>query len=416
MDSSEFPKLPEEIQTLLHTLQGDDMIEGIRAEDWESVPTSSEEHLVAPLLYVKLRKSTGVPPSIIHLLEAYYRVNLKRNIQHLHHLGKWLKELQANHIPVVVLKGCHLAETVYDNLGARVFCDADLLVKPEDMDRAHRCLTKIGAFSPEKSFSVDLHWYLEDTLDIDMHRIWSRIQPATIGGINTHGLCIEDLLIHLCLHMGYHHNYEFGGLRTLCDIREIISRYGDTLDWGYIAYAASKGNFSKAICLPLCLTKLLLATKIPENTPASLCMDPIPTEPVKWALARMFTSQSFRNFPALSPNFWSLWASSSLWQKLVSFRKLLYPNKEYIAQKYPAPPRSLKRYFYYMVRLKRHLVKYLSVFARIVMNEPEMKRILEREQSNIRMRSWMTDEDKQTARGRKRGAESKNQLKQPFSH
>lgn len=361
--------------------------------NWDAVVTASRKHFVAPLLYLSLRNKEGVPSSVISRLEAMYHSNLKSNIRRLNKLAEFLNALQNDHIPSVVLKGCFISESIYENVGARIFGDADIMVKPEDVDRAHRCLTKVGAFSPESGPPVDLHWYLEDALNLDMDRIWSRIQPAVIGGISTHGLSPEDLLIHLCLHMGFHHNYEFGGLRSLCDIREIISRHGDRLDWGYIASTATNGEFAKAIYLPLHLAKTLVSAQVPEDALSSLCPDPILTEPVQWALSQMFHTKPFDESPALSPNFWSLWASGSLWKKVVSFLKLLYPDRKYIAQKYPTSPRSMKTYFYYMVRMKRHIFKYLSVCTRIIMNESEMKRILERERRNIHMRAWMTDGD-----------------------
>jgi hypothetical protein len=416
MNNSEFPTLPEEIQTLLHALRRDGAAGDICAEDWESVVAASEKHLVAPLLYLTVRKNNEVPPSVISRLEANYHTNLKRNIQRLHRLGILLKTLNKEHIPVVVLKGCHLAETVYENVGARIFGDADLLVKPDDMDRAHRCLTKAGAFSQPNDLPIDLHWYLENILNIDMDRIWSRIKESIVGSVSTLVLSPEDLLIHLCLHLGFHHNYEFGALRSLCDIREIISRHDGIIDWGYISETATNSGFPKAIFLPLYLAKMLVSAQVPKNVIASLCPDTIPSEPVKWALSRMFSPKAYKNIPALSPNFWALWASDSFLKKILSLRKLIYPDRNFIAQKYPTPPRSLRTYIYYLIRMKDHLLLYLSAFARIIMNEPEMKRILEKERCNIRMQSWMTDRDTQAAKSRERGAERKKQLKQPFSH
>ncbi len=54
-------------------------------------------------------------------------------------------------VPVILLKGAHLAEAVYGNIALRPMVDVDLLVKQADLMRVHDILIGQGYALAEKS-------------------------------------------------------------------------------------------------------------------------------------------------------------------------------------------------------------------------------------------------------------------------
>jgi len=73
-----------------------------------------------------------------------------RNIRLYADLARALRALNQADVPVMVLKGAALAQTVYPRLSQRPMGDADLLVRPEDRDRARGALEAAGyRFLPE---------------------------------------------------------------------------------------------------------------------------------------------------------------------------------------------------------------------------------------------------------------------------
>ena len=65
----------------------------------------------------------------------------------------------------------------------------------------------------EVPVGIELHWTLEKPsagFNIDVAGLWRRARPAAFGNTNALALGMEDLLLHLCLHASYHHQFRFG--------------------------------------------------------------------------------------------------------------------------------------------------------------------------------------------------------------
>ena len=364
----------------------------LNQRDWGQIIEASRRHLVSPQLYLHL-KEARVPDKFIAPLRNIYLSTLQQNLQRLHRLGEHLHLLKENNIPVIVLKGAYLAEAVYANMGARIFSDVDLLVRPEDLSNAQRCLLDAGAFSKEEPFQIDFHWYLDDGLAIDLGAIFDRFKPVTCGGVQTFGLAPEDLLLHLCIHLSVHHHFEFGGIRTLCDLREVMRCFGDRIDWDYIVKEATRLGIERALYVTFCLSEQLLPAGIPDQVMNALKPDIDFKLAIGWAEAQIFQSPTVSEKGRLSGYFWQLWAPLSWKEKLASFRKVIAPDRKYISQKYPTHCRSLKSYIYYLVRLKNHIARYSNAVLRIVFRERKMRQIMQTELQNMAMKNWLSGKD-----------------------
>jgi len=138
---------------------------------------------------------------------------------------KKIKEILAEkNIEVILLKGPHLGNTVYDSPRERLYCDLDILVQPGDFEDAAALLLENGfkpfaydTFTPEiqRDFKhwefrspwgivVELHRWLSghDRYPVDSAGLFARAEKFTFGETQALGLGLEDLLLHLCLHMG----------------------------------------------------------------------------------------------------------------------------------------------------------------------------------------------------------------------
>jgi hypothetical protein len=138
---------------------------------------------------------------------------------------KKLRDLLAeNGIDVLLLKGPHLGHTVYNLPKERLYSDLDILVKPDNFEKAADLLLANGfkpfaynIFAPEtqRDFKhweyrspwgvlVELHRWLSghDRYPVDSAGLFERAEKFNFGETSALGLAAEDLLLHLCLHMG----------------------------------------------------------------------------------------------------------------------------------------------------------------------------------------------------------------------
>jgi len=132
--------------------------------------------------------------------------------------------LQQEGIPLILLKGPHLAHTVYDHPHERIYGDLDILVKPGDFNKAARILlenkftlledneknlatmtqTNHWAFLSRSGQLIELHRGFTglDRHPIDLDAWFARAEEFNYGQTPALGLATEDFLCHLCLHIG----------------------------------------------------------------------------------------------------------------------------------------------------------------------------------------------------------------------
>lgn len=114
--------------------------------EWQGVFSEAEKHQVLPLLYPVLHK---IGPSIDlcdELQEELRKASLydgKEEERKFFQIEKVLAGLSDAKIPVIVLKDL-VIRNLYPHPYLRTMSDADLLVKPEDMDKAGNVLEEMG--------------------------------------------------------------------------------------------------------------------------------------------------------------------------------------------------------------------------------------------------------------------------------
>lgn len=397
---SYFMELKKEDRMLLDYLRADsyeadlNWTEPLTELDWDLIIQKSIRHSVAPILYKQLKRfptKGSVPDGFFRKLRDIYLQNAARNMRLYHGLSKALKVLKDAGIPVVVLKGGHLGEVVYGNIGLRTLCDVDLLFKKQDMGRGQKRLMNAGFLSVDSQPALDVHWNIDISIkhiNIDLEDLWDRAQPTVIAGVEVLALCPEDLLLHICVHLAFHHLFEFAGIRSFCDIREIVRHYGGQMDWQQISRRAKDWGVTNCIYITLALARELLGAKVPDDVIEALK----PTDPDSsmktWAMEQLFHGTG--DTLSLSPYFWQLWKTGHLKEKAISLLKLVLPSPEFISQKYPTPFGSKQNYLYYFIRLKDHYKRYWRAVWRIISRDREMLFLVEQQNRNIEMRDWLS--------------------------
>ncbi len=365
----------------------------LSSEAWETVYRQSVKHAVTPLLYDRLTKADAadrVPREMRDRCRRVYLTALGRNLRLYFQLSQLLRRLNAEKIPVIVLKGAHLAEKVYGNIGLRTFGDVDLLFQEKDLPRCREILFGRSGRARSNRLLVDIQWNIDLSaaeLPINVKEIWARSIRTDIGGVDTRVLCHEDLLIHLCLHPAFHHQYRFMGLRSLCDIAEVIRRHGAELDWKALVDRAVTWRVGYCVNVTLALCRDLLKVRVPDHVMDALRPDDS-GRVYDWAIGQIFSEQEASS--GLSPYFWQMYRPGHSAEKLAHLRHLIFPGAEFVLQKYAIPDKTAKNVLYYAVRAKDHIGRYGKAMAGLLRKDPHVMAEAQREIENLTMMEWLS--------------------------
>jgi hypothetical protein len=195
-----------------------------------------------------------------------YRALLRRTATVLHAAG----------LPMVLLKGAALVETVYAEPTWRTMSDVDVWLQATDMPRALVQLPQAGFEHQRKAQGpprlsargkikfnepgwtiggVELHVnpfagvLMEATAAVNLHEIWGRIRPITLDNIPAYRMSAEDMLIHVAAHLAISNQFCQAAIRGLLDIACIA--YAETVDWAAVADRARRWRLATAVWLTL---------------------------------------------------------------------------------------------------------------------------------------------------------------------
>jgi hypothetical protein len=225
--------------------------------DWTIFYDLAVLNKIIPMAYYRLLEGGWhgfVPAWLWQKMEAETAAirnkNQRRNAEAL----RFLEAFDKQQIPVALLKGVALAETVYQNPAYKRMNDIDILIQKKDREAIYEIYRRLDYFfigeriagAPEKSDKVShlappfvsrnydcvigTQWGIKTPLGpytIDYDGIWKRAIPLRFYGIPVHILSPADNLHHLCLHLGY---FKIS-LRDLMDIYNLLHHTGTAFDW-----------------------------------------------------------------------------------------------------------------------------------------------------------------------------------------
>jgi len=237
----------------------------LEVKDWDYLTKTIIDRGIAPLLFKKLpslKNSSLIPDAVQAKLQQTYYITISRGALLLDYFQHIAKVFSNQGIPVIALKGVYLSENLYHDIGLRQFSDIDLLVHEEDGERCLDILRNLGyqAASTSKlsefvtsqldivhytpmvlnGVSIEIHIKLhrkEEKYNLLTSEVWKNALAVTVNKCDVLALEINDLLIHLCLHLDKH--FQGGKVQFTClsDITNVLNENEAGFDWG--AFTAS---------------------------------------------------------------------------------------------------------------------------------------------------------------------------------
>jgi hypothetical protein len=254
-------------------------------------------HRVVPLLWEHVRDHIGeehLPDELNDHLRQAARDALARNLELEIERDRILELLAAEDIPVVLLKGAALVDTVYDHAGQRPMADLDLLVPNQSIRRAHALVehelgyqvygASLGRDDEQRlrdhhhhfpllkhggQVMVELHHRLfDDRPDYEVESLWARAMPAA-GPPPRLLPAPEDLFLHVAVHFAFDriHRGE-SALSQLADIARVAARW--PLDFDAVARRATDNGVRDRLFLALAAAVLLIGDVAPPEITAAL--------------------------------------------------------------------------------------------------------------------------------------------------
>ena len=260
-------------------------------EDWTEVVRNLIERGVGPLFFAKLPKLTNsalIPDvSKDQLKQAYYRT-LSRGMVLQDVFRSVADAFTVNGIQVVALKGVHLAEWLYGDIGLRQFSDIDLLINKENGERCLQILRDMGFVQTGdevshmiaeqsglihypamvlKEVSVEIHIDLhhrQEPYDLDVKKIIQCAEALTINHARVHVLELYDLLIYLCIHLDKHFKGGHVQFTSFCDITNLIDVKHPDMDWQKLEIRCRMYNCEEAVYKYIYLAHKYFHARLPE--------------------------------------------------------------------------------------------------------------------------------------------------------
>ena len=208
-------------------------------------------------------------------------------------LGRLLERFESERISVIPLKGPVLAETLYPHPALRPCSDLDLLIRRESLRPVDDLLQRLGysrladahSFQFDLAYDratlyegtagvrVDLHWGLVSDPRYSWNEaegltVWDRAIPIRVAGRDALGLCQEDLVLYLAVHLAVHHG--LAGLLWYWDLALILDRWGGKLDWQALIARASRWRVRAALYFALLGLEMLFGASAPAAAMARI--------------------------------------------------------------------------------------------------------------------------------------------------
>jgi len=330
---------------------------------------------IFPVFRCLSRSAAGeVPPPILDELHGIHMSTLAFNLQASRDLVEVAGALDKAGRPAIVYKGPLLAVSAYGDLGARLFTDLDILVRPGDFLAVTDELARLG-YQPSdgpawRPSGLTLHllrdmifWNRAGRVPLEVQwRLAQRYHPVfpkpeeirrrcrrtVFEGTELLTFSPEDTLLILCLHGLYH---AWGQLQMVTDVAAVIQSLRP--DWPETLDLARQNRAERILFLGLLLAHGMLSIELPEGVLARASADRVAAPAAADSLRRFFHPQDWTDkarryffreagmFPGLGN------------QARYFIGRLTTPNEEDLAGRPLSWPRLMIMPFLRLIRLVR---------------------------------------------------------------
>lgn len=359
--------------------------------EWEGIIQLAYKLQVGALLYHRVLALTlqeTIPLALLQKLQALHRQVAVQNLRNYAELTLIAKRFADLGVPIILLKGAHLAHFVYDSMALRPMSDVDILVQEKDLTTISEQLQQFGFQLLSTNFRhqhwekpgalhIEVHWTLtrpDYYFHIDIGDWWLRAVPAVLRQTPVLTFCPEDLLLHLCMHAAYHHLFELS-FRFVCDITWVIEHFQTEFDWAAFVERTNKLGLQRGIYMTLLLAQEWLHAPIPPAVLAALASyapSPYLFDQIKSLLVY---PEQLVHAKELSINMSEAIYSGSHWQRTKILLNRLFPSPKELALIHGIPYSPWRIYFYYPMRLKYLWAHYAPVAWRLWQGEAPLRNI-----------------------------------------
>lgn len=234
-----------------------------------------ERHYIGALVNARLGAAVKQLPSDIQAKLNYAQHFSMANTMVFESALAEIQEMfRAADIPLVAYKGVPLARTLYGDAALRPSGDIDVMVHPDNMERASALLLEQGwVFEREweihrnfvKSYwgndiVVEMHWVSqrEGEYYLPPERLWQEIHPTADGWDFTPEMTLFIIMLHAARH-------SFTPYRQMIDIAHAVVKWGDTLDWQRLLDLAIEADALYIVAVVLALVHRDLEAPLPQH-------------------------------------------------------------------------------------------------------------------------------------------------------
>jgi hypothetical protein len=338
-------------------------------KDWNLVRNG-----VASLMYKNLTSGgieNKVPAEVLSRLKQTYFKITARNIFIIEKFRDIQKIFSDQELELIALKGIHLTDAIYKDIGLRPMSDIDILVHKDEAEKCRKILIEYGYIERGASKSdfiqkekkhllplekdgvtIEIHVQLHNAqfgYTINTDDFWKNSRFILLYGIRTRTLSPNDLLQHLCIHFDVHNSAHEVQLRMYGDIVNVIECYKNELNWKLFEESCKKGNCTKNVFRILLLVKKYFNADIPEAfIERNKFLFDEDTEDLFFKVLRADWGEILKNKKdyRAGSNLRSLRRVMGFRNKLAYLAGDVFPSRSFMCQNYKIKHRGLV-YFYY---------------------------------------------------------------------
>jgi len=379
---------------------------------WEEILALALSHGVAPLLHRSLQAGGGLaalPEPLRARLDEERRATAFANLRRCAAFRDIAHAFAQRDIPLMALKGLHLAELVYRDISLRPMDDVDILVPRAELGNAVATLQHMD-YGPEEDMSgaavaridtshavalehrgqgamIELHWTLGERdygYESPVAEIWRTAAPGRLADAEVQLMSPEFLLLHVCAHLACNHTFLLG-LRALCDVAEIV-RACPALDWAVVIDQGRRHGWGRGVAAALRLARDQLGAPVPGEVLAALGADALAPEMLSEAIEHLLSSHEIPDDLSAVPNFLAFVGRRGVRGKLAIFWGRVFMPRAELALKYGVPEGSPRLNLYYAVRLRDLVRQYAARAWTTQVSDPQFRETVARHE---RLAGWI---------------------------
>ena len=207
-----------------------------------------------------------------------------------------------------------------------------------------------------------------------------------MAGVDALTLCLEDLVLHLCIHLTYQHHLDVG-LRGLYDLHLLFSQKGEQVNWDALISRSKEWGVERVVAMTLRLLRELFLTRLPEDLEIRLLGELIPVDMLDQAREQLMVEKRGRN--NITPDLASLRSTKGIIRKLQLISGRIILPKKVMGRIYNVHPNSFRIYFYYPVRLVYLISNYALPEMRILRREKNAIDGVVQTEEKYRLKYWL---------------------------